>query len=159
MVRNRATNNEDFVQPTKYPKLPRGAARKLPPKFSQLPDFKYCRTTDRQRMQLIDWSSLSHKLLDAFSGARDSRRLPQRSLDQALWYRLSDTSRWLNILCYVSFPGSEPRQATIFQTQLTWLPHQFVLIAYQYFAPRFRSNMAGFVHDGNFLDILFSPSP
>ena len=40
MVRNRATNDEDFVQPTKYPKLPCGVARNPPPKPSPLPDFK-----------------------------------------------------------------------------------------------------------------------
>jgi hypothetical protein len=40
MVWNRATNDEDFVQPTKYPKLPRGVARNPPPKPLPLPDFK-----------------------------------------------------------------------------------------------------------------------
>jgi hypothetical protein len=29
------------------------------------------RATDRQQMQLIDWLSSGHKLLDAFSDARD----------------------------------------------------------------------------------------
>lgn len=40
MVRNRATNDEDFVQPTKYPKLLCGVARNPLPKPSLLPDFK-----------------------------------------------------------------------------------------------------------------------
>ena len=40
MVRNCITNNEDFVQPTKYPKLLRGAVRKLPPKPLPLLNFK-----------------------------------------------------------------------------------------------------------------------
>ena len=40
MVRNRATNDEDFVQPTQYPKLPRGFAKKPPLEPSPLPDFK-----------------------------------------------------------------------------------------------------------------------
>ena len=35
------------------------------PKPSPQPNFKYGRTTDRQRIQLIDWSSLGHKLVNA----------------------------------------------------------------------------------------------
>jgi hypothetical protein len=33
--------------------------------------------SDRQRMQLIYWSSLGHKLLDAFSGAKDAKGVYQ----------------------------------------------------------------------------------
>jgi hypothetical protein len=40
MVRNRATNNKDFVQPIKYPKLPHGIVRNPPLKPSPLPNFK-----------------------------------------------------------------------------------------------------------------------
>ena len=54
MVRNREINDEDFVQPAQYPKLPHGVAKNYPP------------STDRQLMQLIDWPSSDHKLLDAF---------------------------------------------------------------------------------------------
>jgi hypothetical protein len=39
MVRNRKSNDIDFVQPTKYPKLPRGFARKPPPEPKPLPHF------------------------------------------------------------------------------------------------------------------------
>ena len=37
MVQNRATNDEDFVPPTQYPKLLRQAKRKPPPYFEPLP--------------------------------------------------------------------------------------------------------------------------
>jgi len=40
MVRNRESNDIDFVQPTQYPKLPRGFARKPPPEPLPLPDFE-----------------------------------------------------------------------------------------------------------------------
>jgi hypothetical protein len=40
MVRNRATNDEDFVPPTKYPKLSRRMKEKPPPAPKPLPYFK-----------------------------------------------------------------------------------------------------------------------
>jgi hypothetical protein len=40
MVRNRATNNKDFVPPTQYSKLSRRMKKKLLPALKLLPDFK-----------------------------------------------------------------------------------------------------------------------
>ena len=39
MVRNRASNDKDFVPPTQYPKLPRQMKKKRPPEPKPAPPF------------------------------------------------------------------------------------------------------------------------